>query len=1032
MSFNFLVQNNVRTTLADTLNDSDTQLTINYVSPPFSDIPELDSENEVRITIIDDLANPTKVEIVRLDDVIEDTGSTRTYEITREQEDTIAETFEEGSTLFLALTADMIRALADSGENGDVDVPVAILGSPEMGFLQYQGWEADENFFEAEDVGPWIDLLNMTYLPDDSRDDLMEKYKNAFIVDYRINQGEGYNYYSGIRNAETSFDKRFVAFTAWTVVFIFDTETGTFRYLNPDRYDENTEFTMWNGSRGFTFSPDNEIIAGTVDPWDDGARGLWVLNMSDFSQITDGDIPNISASGRGISFTPNGEYLIISSRLREQELIVLETENWTQLSNMPVIDGNGVSIAVSPDSNYVAIGADGDEEEQEQNLTIIDINTWEVVPNTFDVVGRPYDMKFSPDGTYLAVISWPHAEYEDMYLHIIETENWTQIDSFFFDPYVYADPSDPEYINDVFWFAPRRLDIHPDNKHILITGDWTEWVAIYNLQTQSINFQPWGYSNVRDLENIEQNDGWSSREDIGTANFLNDGKLFLGTSEIATTVHSEYFTHLNFKGKFISENTKDLPVSKPLVLAPTGSSEVLITNKDGQWENRSISSKLGETHESFLTNTGDGRDNIKDNNWNDVIFNKIDEAEFPNVPVAHTDIAVSSDGEYFAVARGQNGVQIRVFQRRANTNSWEHIETFSVGGTLYGLKFFPDDSKLAVAHTTGNRLTVYDTDTWESISGIPSIPGTGRVRFDISPDGAYLATGHLTGDRLTIYDTSDWSIVSGTASIPDEGASDFITDLKYADNGNKLIVTKRRYQNLIVYDTNTWDQIEFDDDIHLNLYTSLAYMNFIAVSDVDDSIVAICPENLTTPIILDLYDTSGAKHLDLRKEFNADGVNQVFFHGKLFLEGRGFPYLQGHKSIDIDTEEMLYGYPTTPTDAETYIGRSYDSNFSGDRSIFVAGWRNSANNVLKIEVYDTTKSGLNLEGSLSLKGEVVHDGERVYQKGTHKTPFLTKDEKFVDLSEIYGSGILVRSPDGQTVRIIGIDDNGDLEVRELD
>jgi len=53
------------------------------------------------------------------------------------------------------------------------------------------------------------------------------------------------------------------------------------------------------------------------------------------------------------------------------------------------------------------------------------------------------------------------------------------------------------------------------------------------------------------------------------------------------------------------------------------------------------------------------------------------------------------------------------------------ITGLDLPGTGYGCAFSPDGSLLAVAHVSGNRLTVINTTDWTEIAGTPSLPGTG-------------------------------------------------------------------------------------------------------------------------------------------------------------------------------------------------------------------------------------------------------------------------------------------------------------------
>lgn len=123
MPSKFLTRNNVKTTLADNITPTTTVFRIYNATPPFRNPPSPSVSSKVRLTIVDS-ANPSKIEIIEAENISLDGPDHRIVTVTesdpslgRGLEQTGANSFSEGSIVFLSNTSEMIEAKLDRDDS---------------------------------------------------------------------------------------------------------------------------------------------------------------------------------------------------------------------------------------------------------------------------------------------------------------------------------------------------------------------------------------------------------------------------------------------------------------------------------------------------------------------------------------------------------------------------------------------------------------------------------------------------------------------------------------------------------------------------------------------------------------------------------------------------------------------------------------------------------------------------------------------------------------------------------------------------
>ncbi len=95
-----------------------------------------------------------------------------------------------------------------------------------------------------------------------------------------------------------------------------------------------------------------------------------------------------------------------------------------------------------------------------------------------------------------------------------------------------------------------------------------------------------------------------------------------------------------------------------------------------------------------------------------------------------------------------------------NADSKFAIAPVPMLSTAYGCAFSPDGTLLAVAHSGGPYITVYNTSTWTKLANPSTLPSNAATGCAFSPDGTLLAVAHSSSPYLTVYNTSTWAETS--------------------------------------------------------------------------------------------------------------------------------------------------------------------------------------------------------------------------------------------------------------------------------
>jgi hypothetical protein len=108
------IANNVVTLTTQTVSPSDGTVTVYNQVLPYNPIPSIDPNKKMHLTIIqnDPDGNPEKIEIVNVTGIENVSSGQTTYNIERAQEGTSPEEFNEGSTVFLSITEEIIDSIS--------------------------------------------------------------------------------------------------------------------------------------------------------------------------------------------------------------------------------------------------------------------------------------------------------------------------------------------------------------------------------------------------------------------------------------------------------------------------------------------------------------------------------------------------------------------------------------------------------------------------------------------------------------------------------------------------------------------------------------------------------------------------------------------------------------------------------------------------------------------------------------------------------------------------------------------------------
>lgn len=115
-------------------------------------------------------------------------------------------------------------------------------------------------------------------------------------------------------------------------------------------------------------------------------------------------------------------------------------------------------------------------------------------------------------------------------------------------------------------------------------------------------------------------------------------------------------------------------------------------------------------------------------------------ATFPSAPNAG-----ACSNTYYAVGGGSPFLYVFDWA----THSLQTIATTGLG-TVRGIAFSGDGSKMAVVHTTSPYLRVYDTATWSYIDATDPA-GAGRYGVGFTPDGTSIVTTGASNPYLTVF-----------------------------------------------------------------------------------------------------------------------------------------------------------------------------------------------------------------------------------------------------------------------------------------
>lgn len=158
-----------------------------------------------------------------------------------------------------------------------------------------------------------------------------------------------------------------------------------------------------------------------------------------------------------------------------------------------------------------------------------------------------------------------------------------------------------------------------------------------------------------------------------------------------------------------------------------------------------------------------------------------DWSELPGFPTITEspviDLASSSNGGYLAYSVNNAGIGTVL-----RTSDWEPVLDLSsaLSGTGAAMSFNGSGNLFAAGDTNG-KVVIFDTDTWTESPVQPAQdPARGTINaVSFSPDGKYLAIGHSGGNYITVFDLTDGSISSVTPSQP----SFQVLDVAFSNGG---------------------------------------------------------------------------------------------------------------------------------------------------------------------------------------------------------------------------------------------------------
>lgn len=114
---NYKIQNNVYTTLTNSISNSDDTITINKANDPFNSPPDLSSGETGVLTIVDSTKDPTKIEIINYSNWVDNgDGTINVSGCTRGQDGTTAYSFANGAVIMQSITNDILNNILESSE----------------------------------------------------------------------------------------------------------------------------------------------------------------------------------------------------------------------------------------------------------------------------------------------------------------------------------------------------------------------------------------------------------------------------------------------------------------------------------------------------------------------------------------------------------------------------------------------------------------------------------------------------------------------------------------------------------------------------------------------------------------------------------------------------------------------------------------------------------------------------------------------------------------------------------------------------
>lgn len=458
-----------------------------------------------------------------------------------------------------------------------------------------------------------------------------------------------------------------------------------------------------------------------------------------------------------VRFTPDGQRLLTANG--DGSVVLWEIESARRLLTIPV-GKLAYSLDLSRDGALLIIG--GLSEKSEGIALICDARTGAVLQEFTDHEAMVRDVKFSPDGTLAAIGS------QDQTVTLRQVSSGRLLAT--------IPVEDPVY----------RLAFDPKG----------EWLAIANAQSNNaveiVGTHIWNVSDPAHPRKYRTLPGHS--DSVTGVLFSPDGQR-LATASIDRTVllwdiktGEQIMTLSGHRAGGILE----------IAINSTGT-RIATAGWDGTariWDIRPAPpgvTVLSEHHGRVgkLAFSADGRLLASGSDDGTAIIRKTGTWERVGIITADgavSDIALSQDGRYLAVASGQTLPLLWDVAAHAPANLLEQVPE-GAEQPIVCVAFSPDGQWLAGAAANG------EIAVWDMLTGAPAhlFPGQMQrvTRLAFSPDGKEIAIAGKYGDNRTDWRIDVWDIASGKtrmlAKQEDEKAPTYaIDDLAYSPDGQWL------------------------------------------------------------------------------------------------------------------------------------------------------------------------------------------------------------------------------------------------------